>query len=695
MGGNWLHKLLKGNELIFPSLAIVSVFMMVIPVPTALLDAFIALSLASGLVVILMTMFVGEPLEFSVFPTLILMFTIFRLALNISTTRSILWKADAGSIIDTFGSFVTGGNLVVGLVIFLILVAINFIVIAHGAQRIGEVAARFTLDAMPGKQIAIDSDLSNGLIDEEQARARRKNLEMEADYYGAMDGASRFIQRDAIAGILITVINIVAGFIIGMTQKGMEAGQSLETYTTLTVGDGLVSQIPALLMSVATGIMVTNAAGDQNVSQNLLRQLGAQPKVLAFAGTAMLILMLVPGFPKLVFLVGGLALMWMGKVSQEGISAKQEEVDRGEEQLELKGVEAAIPHLEVDPMEIEIGWALIPLVDADQEGDLLERIDLLRKQMAMDMGFLVPTIRIRDNIQLGPNEYVVKIRGNEIDRTEVHADKLLAIAPAGQETTQELEGHPAREPAFGLNSVWIEADLKSKAEALGYSVIEPSAVLATHLTQVVKRESHELLDRETLALILEKLKETHPKLVQEIDDGKTVGITELQKVLKKLLLKQVPIRDMVSIIESMLDVGPKVNRDIELMTEHVRSSLSRVISRMATSSDGQAHCITIDPQLEDYIASSLQQTGQGAFPVVDPQVYEQVAGDLKAAIAGAEAKNLGPVLLVSPRVRLALERLFERNFPELPIISFTELANDLEINIFHVLRFEQGVAAGG
>ena len=681
-----INRLFKQTDLIFPFMVVISVVMMVIPFPPVLLDFFIMLSLIAAFITILLAISINDPLEFSVFPTWVLMMTVFYIGLNVSTTRSILSQADAGHIINTFGNWVTRGNFVVGAVIFVILVAVNYIVIANGTQRIGEVAARFTLDAMPGKQMSIDADLTNGLIDEETARTRRRKLEQEADYYGAMDGASRFIRNYAIVGIIITLINIGAGFIVGMAQQGMSASESLHTYMTLTIGDGLVSQLPALLMSVATGVMVTNAASDKNVSVNILEQLSAKPRSIMLSSGALLLLALVPGMPKLMLLPAAAVVYFIGS----SLAKKQERIEREETakkterraQPSKETPEEVLKTLSVDPMQIEIGFSLVPLVDMKEEGDLLDRITIIRKQIANELGIVIPPIRIRDNIQLRPSEYIVKIRGNTVAKYELITDRLLAINPGT--AAEDLTGIEAKEPAYGFPAYWITEDERPRAEALGYTIVDPISVMATHLAELIRTHADEFLDRQNLQALVDRLKEDHPVVVNElIPDSLSLG--DILKVTRNLLSERVSIRDLATIFETLADyIG--ISKDPDLLTEYVRAALSRQITGKIRTNEGDVKVITVAPTLESLLESSLRQTAAGQYPVLAPEVYTKFTEALVRICNRVRERGFRPVIMVGPKIRLPLARLIGGSIRDLSVVSYAEIVPDARIESIGVLE---------
>ncbi len=681
-----LIKIFKHTDIFFPIMTLLSVIMLVIPVPPILLDFFISIALVGSFITILIAISINDPLEFSVFPTWILLMTVFFLALNVSTTRSILSIADGGNIIDTFGTWVTMGNYVVGAVIFIILVAVNFIVIANGTQRIGEVAARFTLDAMPGKQMSIDADLTNGLISEEEARTRRRNLEQEADYYGAMDGASRFVKGYAIVGIVITLINIGAGFIVGMAMMGMDAREAVQTYTTLTIGDGLQSQLPALLMSVATGIMVTNAASDKNVSVNLIEQIGNKPRAIQLASAAIFLFALIPGMPKLLLMPLAAGLFFTGtmilKSKETAIADEDAKRARTDAVPSKETPEEVLKTMGVDPMQIEIGFSLVPLVDTSVEGDLLDRITIIRKQIANELGIVIPPIRIRDNIQLKPSEYVVKIRGNKVASNEIMTDRLLAINPGSAE--EELMGIETKEPAYGYPAYWITEEDRPRAEALGYTIVDPVSVLATHLTEIIRAHADEFLDRQNLQALIDRLKEDHPVVVEElIPDNLALG--EFLKICRNLLAERISIRDLAMIFETVADYA-SVSKDPDLLTEYVRAALSRAITSRIQTPTGEVKVITLAPGIESLIESSLRQTAAGQYPVLAPDVYTKLMEALVKQANQIKARGLRPVLLVGPKVRLPIARLFGESVKDLTVVSYAEIVPDAKIESVGVLE---------
>ncbi len=675
----WRH-----NSDIFLAVGVITILvLMIIPLPPALLDVLLALNISAALVLLLVSLYLTNPLEISVFPSLLLVLTLFRLSLNIASTRLILGEAYAGEIIRSFGSFVVKGNYVVGFIIFLILIIIQFVVIVKGAGRIAEVAARFTLDAMPGKQMSIDADLNAGIITEEEARQRRELISREADFYGAMDGASKFVRGDAIAGLIITTINIVGGLIIGMVQMGMSAGQALQTYSLLTIGDGLVSQIPALLVSTSAGIVVTRAASQDNLGADLTSQLFANPKALFVAAGTLALFAFTPGLPSVPFflLAGVIAFIGYSVSQARELEAEMDEVV-DEAQLPAPTVEIE-NYLQVDALELEIGYNLIALVDTEQGGDLFERITSMRKQMAMEMGIIVPPIRVRDNLQLNPDEYVIKIRGNEVARNELLVEHYLAMNPGNVE--EEMEGIRVTEPAFGLPAVWIRPEQKQAAELAGYTVVEPSAVLSTHLMEIIRRHADKLLGRQEVKQLLDNLKKDYPAVVEElVPDQLSIGA--IQKVLQNLLKENIPIRDLVTILETLADYA-NVTKNVEVLTEYVRYALSDTIAKLYQDEDGVIRAITLDAKIEQLITGSLQKQKQvthtlGLSPAVIQQIHRSIAENVEQAIS----RGYQPVIVCSPAIRAYFRKLIENVFPDVAVISFGELPAEVQIESIGKVR---------
>ena len=672
-----ISKLNKFSDVMLALGVVMIVMMMIIPLPPFLLDLLLALNITLSLTIVMISIYNVEPLQFSVFPSLLLVTTLFRLALNVSATRLILLQGYAGEVILAFGSFVVGGNAVVGFIVFIILILIQFIVITKGAERVAEVAARFTLDAMPGKQMAIDADLNAGLINDNEARTRRRNIQREADFYGAMDGASKFVKGDAIAAIVIIVVNILGGFIIGMVQRDMSILQALQTYTLLTVGEGLVNQIPALLVSTATGLVVTRAASENNLGHDIAAQLLAYPRVFFLVAAVLAVLSAVPGLPGVPFLSIAILISGLGYILQKTAKTAQETAVTQQEEKELEEVrkpENIVSLLQVDPIELEIGYSLIPLVDVAQGGNLLDRVVMIRRQCALEMGIVVPTIRIRDNIQLKPNAYVIKIKGIEVAKGELLLDHFLAMNPGT--VTEEIPGEETMEPAFGLPALWIHEAYRERAELSGYTVVDPISVLATHLTEVVKGHCDELLGRQDVQTLIDSVKQDHPAVVSELVPA-MLSVGDIQKVLVCLLKERVSVRDLVSIMETLADTAT-FTKDPEVLAEYVRRTLSRNISRQYIQNNTLT-CITLDPQTENQIVSGVQHSDRGSFVNLAPGSMQQFINSLSSEIQKLTATGFHPVLLTSPASRLYVRKLTERIAPNLVILSFAELENQIEV----------------
>ncbi|WP_369700381.1 flagellar biosynthesis protein FlhA [Clostridium estertheticum] len=664
------------------------VLMIIIPLPPKLLDVIIAFNITLAVVILLLTMFTTEVLQFSVFPTLLLITTLLRLALNISSTRLVLTQAYAGDIIEAFGEFVVGGNYVVGIIIFLIIIIIQFVVITSGAGRVSEVSARFTLDAMPGKQMSIDADLNAGVITEEQARERRTKLQDEASFYGAMDGASKFVKGDAIAGIIITIINIFGGIIIGVVMLGMPIGTAATTYVRLTVGDGLVSQIPALLISTASGILVTRSGSTVNLGTQITSQLTTFPKVIALASVVLVVLACIPGMPHIVFIILAIAMAtsayFLNKDEKDQKIIKSETEEQESFETENREPEDVMNLISVEPMEIEIGYGLIPLADEATGGDLLQRIASVRRQCALEMGIVVQPIRIKDNLQLKTNEYVVKIRGTVIIKGELMPSMLLCIDPSSEDIT--IQGINTVEPTFGLPAVWINNDQREDAEIKGLTVVDPTTVMVTHLTETIKNHAFELLGRQETKLLIDSVKEKYNTVVEElIPDLMTIG--EVQKVLQSLLKEKVAIKDMVTILESLAD-NSRITKDIEVLTEYVRFSLGRSICNGLIDENGVMTIMTLSPEIENIVSNNIQKSLQGSFPAVDPETTGKILNSIKENINTIYFHNNQPVILVSPKIRPAFRRLIEMVFPTVSVLSLNEIPNEVEIKTEGVVTLQ-------
>lgn len=663
---------------------ILIIIMLIVPLPGWLLSVLILCNISLALIVILVSMNTHEALQFSVFPTLLLLLTLFRLGLNVSTTRSILSEADAGGVVDTFGSFVIGGNPLVGFVVFVILIIIQFLVITKGAERVSEVAARFTLDAMPGKQMSIDADLNAGLISEQQAKKRREKVEKEADFHGSMDGASKFVKGDAIAGIIIVLINIVFGLIIGMVQMDMSFQEAINTFMRLTVGDGLVSQIPALLISTATGIVVTRTAGEGNLGEDVSEQLLQYPKLLFIAAGTIFLLGLTPINFFLTTIISGL-LALSGYLLLKQTQVVEEPTDEENDQTEsevMKSPENVVHLLNLDPIEFEFGYSLIPLADANQGGDLLDRIVMIRRQLAIELGIVIPVVRIRDNIQLQPNEYRLKIKGNEVASGELLLDHYLAMAPDIED--DDLEGIDTNEPAFGLPAKWITEELKDEAELSGYTVVDPPSVVSTHLTETIKKHAHELLGREETKQLIDHLKESYPILVEEVTP-EPLSIGDIQKVLAKLLKERVSIRNLPIIFEILADFA-KLTNDTDLLTEYVRQALSSQITKQYTEDNQSLKVVTLSPKAEKAIAESIQQTEHGSFLSMDPELQQQLIKQMKEEVERLTLQEETAILLCSPAVRMYVRQLLDRFLSNVVVLSYNELEPDVQVQSVGVVN---------
>ncbi len=667
---------------IFVALLVIAiVLLIIIPVPLGFLDFFLSLNISLAMTVMLIAMFITEPLQFSIFPSLLLITTLFRLALNISTTRYILSQGQAGAVIDAFGSFVIGGDAIVGFIIFVIIVIIQFLVITKGAERVSEVAARFTLDAMPGKQMAIDADLNSGLITEPEAKDRRLKIQREADFYGAMDGASKFVKGDAIAGIIITLINIMAGFTIGMLTLNLTLTESLSRYTLLTVGDGLVSQIPALMISTGTGIVVTRAASDSNLGSDVIRQLFSQPQVLFIVGVILAALGIFTPLPFFPLVLLSVIFIYLGFLFNREVKRAVEEEEEGEtpedtsEEGKMRKPENIIPLLGVDPIELEFGYGVIPLADPNQGGDLFDRLIMIRRQIALELGMVVPMIRLRDNIQLESNEYMIKIKGNEVARGQIVFDHLMAMDPGTAEG--QIEGIDTIEPAFGLPAKWIKADDRERAEVLGYTVVDPSSVISTHLTEVIKRHAHELLSRQDTKTLVDNVREDQAALVDELIPN-LLSLGEIQKVLANLLREGVSIRDLGSILETLADHAHGM-KDVNILTEYTRQGLRRMLSNEYFPQK-RANVVTLDQTLENELMDAIEQSDSGTYLNINPRTSQHVIDRLAESLQHLVQMGEQPVVVTAPIVRFYFKRLTEPVIPDLIVLSYNELEQDVELH---------------
>jgi flagellar biosynthesis protein FlhA len=692
MAGIALHSRIGGrlgkySDLIMAIAVLGVVVMLIVPLPEWLLDTCLVVNLAGAALIFLTTLYVQEPLQFSVFPSLLLIATLFRLSLNIAATKLILGSGSAGRVIEAFGNFVVGGDYVVGVVAFLILVIVQFVVITNGAGRVAEVAARFTLDAMPGKQMAIDADLNAGLITEEQAKERRKAIEEEADFYGAMDGASKFVRGDAIAAVLIIIINIVGGFLIGLRNGQGDVMTILRTYTLLTVGEGLVAQIPALFISTAAGILVTRTATQTHIGQDLFSQLFSRARPAWIVAGMLVTMALVPGFPIIQLLLLAAALGGIGYVVTQGERARTRRVETTPKRQPAteapKGPEAVLPLLTVDTIELELGLGLLGLVDAAAGGDLVERINLIRRQTALELGIVLPSVRIRDNLQLKNEQYAIKIKGETVATGEVRPQYLLAMGADDLQQMESLGGIPTREPAFGLSAYWIPASRRDAAEMMGYTVVEPSAVVATHLTEVIKQHAADILTRQDVQTLLDHTKQQNAAVVQElVPDLMTVG--EVQKVLQHLLRERIPIRDLGTILETLADYAPRT-KDPDQLGELVRAALARTITRQYLSNNGTLYVMTLEPSLEGRLRESVQPTASGLQLAIDTAFASALLREIGAQAEQMAAMGYVPVILCSSQIRLPLRRLIERSLPSVACIAYNEVASGVPVEAVAVV----------
>lgn len=676
-----MKKLLSNMVAIF---VIVIVLLLIIPLDPFILDMMFIISITVSLIILLTTMYISETLEFSIFPSLLLITTLFRLSLNISSTRLILTnQGEAGQVIKTFGEFVLRGNVVVGVIIFLIIVLVQFIVITKGAERVAEVAARFTLDAMPGKQMAIDADLSSGLITEEEARARRRKIERESDFYGAMDGATKIVKGDAIMAIVIALINFIAGTIIGLVQSNMSFSEVLNVYSIATIGDGLVSQVPALLISTATGMIVTRAVSESNLNADVTKQFLSQPRVLIISGIIIGLMILIPGAPFWQPVILSVALIFLGvriiraDKKQAAINEIQDfeyEPEEFDENAYFKDVNNIYSLLNVEPIEMEFGYSLIPLVDENSGGSLINRIIIFRRQFAQEMGFVIPSVRLRDSSVLNANQYIIKMKGEEISKGELLVDYYLALEP--QSPTGEIDGIDTIEPAYGIPSKWITADKKDLAEIYGYTVIDPLSVMLTHLSETIKKNVHELLTRGEVMQLIENMKKTAPELVEEAIPN-IVSYGNFQKVLHNLLKEGVPIKDLMTILESLIDSSTTTN-DVDIMTENVRTALKRTITRKFCE-NGQLRVLTLDTEVERAILSSLTRNEQGIYLALSPDVIQSIIGQLSELLPKFSELSQTPIILTSNVIRVYFYRMIEQFYPNLYVLSFGEIANNIQI----------------
>lgn len=678
-----INALRTNTDLLLAVAIVLTLALLIVPLPAVLLDVLLALNITLAILILMVSLYITNPLELSVFPGLLLMLTLFRLSLNVASTRLILGEGYAGEVINAFGSFVVKGNYVVGFVIFLILILIQFIVIVKGAGRISEVAARFTLDAMPGKQMAIDADMNAGLITEFEARERRALIAREAEFYGAMDGASKFVRGDAIAGLLINVINIVGGFIIGVAQRGLSFTDALRTYTLLTVGDGLVTQIPALIVATAAGMVVTRSGSGNQLDIDVRGQVFGKPKALLIASGTLVLFAIIPGLPTIPFLLLGGVFGAVGYITMK--SKKEVKEEEAPPPVAEKKEEHVEDYVQVDALELEIGYGLISLVDESQGGDLFNRIANIRKQLALELGIVIPPIRVRDNLQLEPNQYVIKIRGNIVASDSLMMDRLLAMNSGT--ATEELPGTVIKEPAFGLPAVWIPIYEREHAELAGYTVVEPVAVLSTHLQEVLRRNADKILSRQDTKKLIENLKKDYPAVVEDLTP-ELLPTGTVQKVLQNLLREGIPIRDLVTILESLVDYA-RVTKNVDVLTEYVRHSLSETIARLFADQNGVVHAILMGPRLEQAITTALQNQREASPSLgLSPEAIDAIQRGMSQNVDAALAAGYQPVVLCSATVRPYFYRLIHTAFPNVSVLSFTELPAETEIEFIGKLEID-------
>jgi flagellar biosynthesis protein FlhA len=674
-----LTSIAQKSELVIAIAIAAIIIVMIVPIPFWMLDVLMTFSIALSLIILMATIYLKDPLEMSVFPALLLVSTLFRLSLNVASTRLILLYGNNfdGKLIESFGDFVLGGSYVVGIVVFVVIFIVQIRVITAGSGRIAEVAARFTLDAMPGKQLAIDGDLNNGIIDEKEAQKRREDLARRSDFFGAMDGASKFVRGDVTAGIFITFINIIGGFFIGVIQLKIPWQKAAEVYTVLTVGDGLISQIPSIIISVASGLIVTRAAAEENLGHDLTSQLFAKPRALLIAGF-MLIALAFLGLPTLPFMfLGGVIMAAYFLLRHKNSDIEDEKIAQAlpvpEESKEEP--ESVVDLLQEDPMELEIGYGLIALVDTTQGGTLLDQITIMRKKSALELGVVVPPIRVRDNLKLRPNVYSIKIKGVEVNKGELMVDHVLAINSGAAEGT--LPGIPTKEPACGMPAIWINESLRQKAETYGYTVVDPTLVLSTHLSEIIRKYAYELLSRQEVKNILESVKKRTPAVVEDIVPN-LVTIGELQKVLKNLLKERIPIRNITTILETLADYAP-YTKEADILTEYVRHALARTISKQYQGVDGKIRVLTLDPRLEEFLAASIKKTDHTAYLAIEPKKAQNVLHVIAKEVEKVAMSGEQPIILCSPQVRSHLKKFTERQIPHLVILSYNEISQEIEL----------------
>ena len=669
---------MKRQDIFLGLYILVPVVFLIVPIPTLLLDILILFNIGIALVILFNALFSKESLNMSIFPTLLLMTTLFRMSLNVSSTRNILLHGYAGNVVETFGQFVGGGNLVVGMVIFFILIIIQFIVINKGSERVSEVTARFTLDAMPGKQMAIDADLNTGAIDDAEAKRRREKIQDESTFFGAMDGATKYVKGDATAGLIITAINLVGGIVLGVVVQGAEISDALSKYTILTIGDGLVSQIPSLLISLSTGIIVTKASKESDLGNVLIRQLFSIPKVLYIVGLTMAFLGICTPLNTLLCLIYAVLFIAAGRAIQANVEEAEieDEVETEEQSAEeIRRPENVVSLLQVDPIELEFGYGIIPLADVNQGGDLLDRVVMIRRQIALELGCVVPMIRLRDNIQLNPNQYVIKIKGVPVSEGEILFDHYMAMNPGYVE--EEITGIPTFEPSFHLPAIWITESQRERAESLGYTVVDPPSIIATHLTEVIRNNLNELLTRQDVQNLINNIQEANTTLISELVP-KLLSVGEIQKVLQNLLEEGISIRDLVTIFETLAD-NAATTRDTDVLTEYVRQSLKRAISNKYFPANEMTSVVTLDPKIEQEIMSSVKQTEQGAYINLAPEKTQDILNSVKEEVDKMEELGKNPIIVTSPIVRMYFKKITSEQFKDLIVVSYNEIDTDVEL----------------
>ena len=669
---------MKKTDMFLGIYILAAIMFLIIPLPTALLDVLMALNISVALIILFNALFSQEVLNMSTFPMILLFTTIFRISLNVSSTRNILTKGYAGEVVNAFGEFVGGGDMVVGVIVFIILVLVQFMVINKGSERVSEVQARFTLDAMPGKQMAIDADLNTGAITDAEAKVRREKIQAESAFFGSMDGATKYVKGDAAAGLIITLVNIVGGLVMGMTREGLDMTTALNKYAIITIGDGLVSQIPSLLISLSTGIMVTKVSKEADVGDLLMRELFSTPKVLYMVGAGLTVLGLFTKLPTLIFVAYGVIFIMVGRSIQAKIEVAKTEAEAGaaeEEDLPIRRPENVREIILPDQVELEFGYGIIPLADVNQGGDLLDRVVLIRRQIALELGCVVPTIRLRDNIQLNPNQYVIKIKGIAVSEGEILFDHYMAMNPGYVE--EEITGIPTFEPSYHLPAIWITEGQRERAESYGYTVVDPPSIIATHLTEVIKGHQDELLTRQAVQELINNIQEANQVLVSELIP-KLLGIGEVQKVLQNLLREGIAIRDMVTILETLADYAP-TTRDTDVLTEYVRQALKRAISNKYFPGGETTSVVTLDPVAEQDIMNSVKQTEQGAYITLDPEKTQRLMQSVKVEAEKLENLGKNPIIVTSPIVRMYFKRLTKDYYPDLIVISYNEIESNVEL----------------